>query len=672
MSYQVEYANQPLHNYVTILNVKRTLLPTRSNITKNIPAMMGEYYMGYKYTPKRISLECLLKAKTKEEFVENMQDLAFILDVKRPSKLVIDDSPDKYCYAVFDDTIDVEKVRHNGKFTIDFIVYDTRTYSAESDFFYDDGSHKLTIENGGTSSTYPSISVGFTNPAYFFQCTNTYTGETVLIGTPSNVDKPNYQFNPKVLRDSCETLEGWTNVGNIVDNAEVNGTLSINAGGYGIYCSNYGSSSSGWHGGALRKNLGQSLQDFKVRVKMEHNSLGDLNNTGASSTPPVSTGVKYTITANPSLRIRSGRGTNTKQVGSIPKGKVVTITDISGGWGKTTYNGATGYVSMDYVSKNSTTSTSTSGTYKITASPSLRIRSGRGTNFKQVGSIPYGKTVTVSDISKNWGKTSYGGKTGYISMQYTSKVNSSKSMLADEGVGSAEENLGRLEVYGFDRNGVKLFKLSLKDTDKYYEYTEPVIEIGSKVVLDDNKKCPSPKTITTQENEKNVQKQVNSGQFGDWNDFSGWFTLQRKTVGGVQQWIGTVEKLDSSGRVSRSLTTGTLSNGSYPKGELTNIVIFIGGYQEEIPVEIMNINEIEVDNLGTPPKPEENKPIFENGDELVIDFDTQKVTKNGLPFMKELDIGSQFFECLVGETHITCRSEDKGMDVIASIQKIWI
>lgn len=669
--FKVEYANLPLHDYVTVREIKRTVMPPRQNFLKSIPAMHGDFYMGYKYSSKKIILECDISASNRVELLEKMGDLAFILDTKYPSKLIASDMPDKYNYAVIEGSIDVDQiVLSNGKFNLEFICYDPITYSIEPDYFYDNGSHKMQITNSGTTDAYPIINVAFNNPAYFFQCTNTFTGDTVLVGTPSNVDKQNYTFNPEVLRDNCETLEGWDVVGNIVDSAEVNGSLSINAGGYGIYCNNFGSG-NGWHGGARRKNLGQELKDFRVKVKMEHNSLGDLNGTGAGSNPPATSGgatVEYKCTAEPSLRIREGRGTNYKQIGSIPKNKVVNISDIQNGWGKVTYNSVTGYVSMDYLTKTTNTTSSANGNYKINASPSLRIRSGRGTNYKQVGSIPNGKIVSITDISQNWGKVSYGGKTGYVSMQYAIKQNTSR----ESEYGSAEENLGRLEVYGFDKNGQKLFKFAMKDTDQYYEYSEPSIEIGSKLVLDDGKKCPAPKTITEKEGDKDITKPIESGAFGSWNNFVGWFTIERVTEGGKNYWSCKVEKLDSSGKVCETINSNRLSDGSFPTTNLTNLVIFIGGHSQSVPVEIMNINEVYVDNLSEPPKPEENKPILKKGDELTIDFNTQKIYKNGLNFMSELDIGSVFFECPVGTSSITCRSEDKEMDVITSIQKRWI
>ena len=71
------------------------------------------------------------------------------------------------------------------------------------------------------------------------------------------------------------------------------------------------------------------------------------------------------------------------------------------------------------------TSSFKTGEYKITAEPTLRVRSGPGTSYSQVtasnGSslvIPTGTKVTVTEISGDWGKITYSGKTGWINLLY--------------------------------------------------------------------------------------------------------------------------------------------------------------------------------------------------------------------------------------------------------------
>ena len=58
---------------------------------------------------------------------------------------------------------------------------------------------------------------------------------------------------------------------------------------------------------------------------------------------------KYKVTADPSLRVRSGPGTDYATVTDpVKKGTVVNVTEISGMWGKITVNGKTGWISLLY------------------------------------------------------------------------------------------------------------------------------------------------------------------------------------------------------------------------------------------------------------------------------------------------------------------------------------
>ncbi len=65
--------------------------------------------------------------------------------------------------------------------------------------------------------------------------------------------------------------------------------------------------------------------------------------------------------------------------------------------------------------------TSYAGQYTCTAS-SLFIRSGHGTSYPDVGSIPYGATVTVTKGNGSWAHVTYGNVSGYASMAYLEKI----------------------------------------------------------------------------------------------------------------------------------------------------------------------------------------------------------------------------------------------------------
>ncbi|MBP3320996.1 MAG: RICIN domain-containing protein [Clostridia bacterium] len=80
-----------------------------------------------------------------------------------------------------------------------------------------------------------------------------------------------------------------------------------------------------------------------------------------------------------------------------------------------------------------TCSTSYAGIYICTTSDAnLNIRSGHGSSYGKVGSIPSGATVTVTKASgtgsSDWAHVEYNGVSGYASMQYLSQVQGSDAI----------------------------------------------------------------------------------------------------------------------------------------------------------------------------------------------------------------------------------------------------
>lgn len=88
-----------------------------------------------------------------------------------------------------------------------------------------------------------------------------------------------------------------------------------------------------------------------------------------------------------------------------------------------------GYIYLgDFSGSTSTTQattkkvTYTTGTYKTNVSTSLNMRSGAGTGYSYVASIPNNVTLNVTKVSTAggyaWGYTSYNGKTGWVALDY--------------------------------------------------------------------------------------------------------------------------------------------------------------------------------------------------------------------------------------------------------------
>lgn len=103
--------------------------------------------------------------------------------------------------------------------------------------------------------------------------------------------------------------------------------------------------------------------------------------TKTTTTKPATTSEYWGIVeADPSLRLRSGPGTSNTTLDYVPYKTRIYVTQVSNGWGKITYNGKTGWVSLDYVTRE----VPTSGTFTV-----VSYGWGHGVGMSQEGAICY-------------------------------------------------------------------------------------------------------------------------------------------------------------------------------------------------------------------------------------------------------------------------------------------
>lgn len=80
-------------------------------------------------------------------------------------------------------------------------------------------------------------------------------------------------------------------------------------------------------------------------------SAGLADNVMSFSAAAAGTGDYIITTDSDDLRIRESASSGSKQIGSVPSGKTVEVKKVSGSWGKITYDGVTGWISLDYAFK---------------------------------------------------------------------------------------------------------------------------------------------------------------------------------------------------------------------------------------------------------------------------------------------------------------------------------
>lgn len=190
--------------------------------------------------------------------------------------------------------------------------------------------------------------------------------------------------------------------------------------------------------------------------------------TGSSS----SSGVVTNVSSN--LRVRQSASTSSSVIGYLLNNEGVTITGENGGFYAISYQGSTGYVSKDYVTKSGSASAQTSSSsnmVSLTTSSgnqqgqvtnvysSLRVRSSASTSASVIGSLTNGQSVTITGKSGNWYQISYNGGNGFVSADYISVGQTSSSNIVNTSTATAtskyetvlksmKANLGAPYVWG--------------------------------------------------------------------------------------------------------------------------------------------------------------------------------------------------------------------------------
>ena len=296
----------------------------------------------------------------------------------------------------------------------------------------------------------------------------------------------------------------------------------------------------------------------------------------------------------------------------------------------------------------------------------LRDKPDNDDESKLIATIPTGTSLRVYTSSeKGYHKlySSYNGKIGYV---YSSNITDMENVYVDysddEFTVTADDRTGTCEIYGYDSNNTRLFKLAITDDNKYYEFNQPSIQVGGKTILKDNTSVGTPNkkpNYSGNEDElKITYDYLLSGAAGSWNDFYGELGIQRKD-GKWQAWI---YKMDGNTPVKKLDFKEQEVVGS-PAGNLAYITIYMGT-QDDKKMCGMAISDVRIVTLNDIEPETQNVTQFVTGDELQIDCYNNRVIYNGKLFY-DIDIGSKFIELESGTNTIKLISDDP--NIIATV-----
>jgi predicted phage tail component-like protein len=271
----LEFAKVKLHEIVKISKINTSILPPRSNFTKSTPMNNGSIYVGYKYGERLFSVDINIPSKSKEELEKTVRELAYVLDVKKPSSLIINNSNIVY-YAVVEGDTDLSKLYTTGSATIKFVCYDPMGYDKDYTCIEMD-NNTFRFNDMGTYNSYPVVGLTFSKPSSFAYLVNE-KGQALLVGqTKDNTNSETIQENPIVLSDACTDSSLFTSGGlnTVSDNRVVGGNYGVGNAGNSIVATSYGTDvENKWIGPTFRKNINKNLSEFEVKINMSFSSKG--------------------------------------------------------------------------------------------------------------------------------------------------------------------------------------------------------------------------------------------------------------------------------------------------------------------------------------------------------------------------------------------------------------
>lgn len=127
----------------------------------------------------------------------------------------------------------------------------------------------------------------------------------------------------------------------------------------------------------------------------------------------------YRVTSSDGLNLRAEASTDSKLETIMPCNAKIKVSSVYGYWGYTTYAGRKGWTNLKYTSYYGKYKP---GTYKVTSSDGVTLRAKADAKSTRRAVIPKNTKIKILKSSGKWGKTSYKGKSGWVSMKYVSLV----------------------------------------------------------------------------------------------------------------------------------------------------------------------------------------------------------------------------------------------------------
>lgn len=686
--YYIKYNEIDLTNVVKVREVEIPSLPSIKHSSIEVFERNGNIYNGASYNERSIRLVLLIQPTDVNNYDMYINDVKRAFYTKEECRLFCgNENLFMWCIPT-NDILITELSTYCAEIEVNLIAYDPYWYSTEQNIVNNNNNNTFTVDNQSDVEIYPTFSIGFMSNSTFIQLENKMTKQHILLGAIPSSEKETVIKNNSVFKDACVSLSGWVSTSAPIDSGRSGGgTLALGTNGYNLICGNFGSTNSDttWHGACYKKNLDTSLTDFRVKVNVSFNSYGvngDPSNEftyNDNESNIISGEIKPILVVNVAnaeiftteFNAEVGDDAteeekallNKYKIGSISYGTTIeNFSESSSGWYRYLYNDHTyayikktsvkiGYIDNRY--------TSTYCNYVVTSATALRNSPNK--LYTNIRTLNAGTVIRIETTNKYGDNQFYKVVQPYQGYVLVSDVirASEYTIVYDREIDYADDKQGVIELYGYSENSTQLFKLSLCDDNKYYEFTYPTITKNGKDFLVDKTVAPNPKLKETRSDKGVTYTETRSGKYGGWNDFVGDLYIER--INNVWYAYAYNKKGD------KILKTKYVKDDTNSFEQLNYLVLYIGTNEGQDKTSAMSVNLIEIttENNALDTEKEYNEVIFKQGDVLKIDTSVPTVYLNDIERNDLVDIGSQFSPIIQGVNEIKVTSgSTPNVDVI--------
>lgn len=243
-----------------------TSRPAWPSIIRNIlkvDGMAGGLLESTEIDIRVIPVEVKIVNKTFSSIQKLKEDLANWLVTDKACELIFNDESDRIYFAIIEGSADLQEIAEYGKGKINFICLDPYKYGPESTAEL--ASSAVTATVSGTEKSDPIIDVTISSDSTYLAISN---GTDInLIGNPIKQDEVSIQPETQALLNNGNTLTGWTvSSASSIEASDLMGTLLTD--GNVFHATDYGVSTTSWHGPAMKTSLGSSIQDFRLDAEI--------------------------------------------------------------------------------------------------------------------------------------------------------------------------------------------------------------------------------------------------------------------------------------------------------------------------------------------------------------------------------------------------------------------